>query len=292
MPEEKQYNPDLRYSETEEQKAKWKAVPMEDNGNLIESNGLTFTKNLDKLLTAMNKAQGAMETAKKDADSKVWDSNYATIKSVIEASKKPLRDNGLSLTQFVNDDALVNVLGHSSGQFIMNKKPIRCRDKNDNHKEGSGITYARRYSWMSICGIPTEDDDGNASVNKGAKASKDVTVFGQAMNKLLDTKAYPHLENAWKKHSRQWEKDLSSQDYDHVVKLKDMLKKEFKDDFAEAMEDSKEKVQKGDKVTFQSAYLQNKVKEMKKNLESDAESDLKLVDKEDYSVEEEPVAGV
>ena len=137
MPEEKQqYDPDLRYSEridpirSEDQEAKWKVVPMGDNGNLIESNGLTFTQNLDKLLTAMNKAQGAMEVARKDSTSGVYDSNYATIKSVIEASKKPLRDNGLSLTQFVNDDALVNVLGHSSGQFIMNKKPIRCKETN------------------------------------------------------------------------------------------------------------------------------------------------------------------
>ena len=291
MPEEQQYDPDLRYSETEKQKAKWKAVPMEDNRDLIESNGLTFTKELDKLLTAMNKAQGSMEVARKDSTSGVYDSNYATIKSVIEASKKPLKDNGLSLTQFVNDDALVNVLGHTSGQFIMNKKPIRCKDKNDNHKEGSGITYARRYSWMSICGIPTEDDDGKASVNKGGKAEP--KQLENALKKLLETKAYPHLENAWKKHSRQWEKDLSSQDYDHVVKLKDMLKKEFKDDFAVAMEDSKEKVQKGDKVTFQKEKTPSeKVKEMKKNLESDAESDLKLVDKEDYSVEEDPVTGV
>ena len=31
---------------------------------------------------------------------------------------------------------------------------------------------------------------------------------------------------------------------------------------------------------------------MKKNLESDAESDLKLVDKVDYSVEEDPITGV
>ena len=104
----------------------------------------------------------------------------------------------------------------------------------------------------------------------------------------METKAYSHLENTWKKHSRQWEKDLSSPDYDHVVKLKDMLKKEFKNNFEEAMEDAKETVVKGDKVIFQKEQTPSeKVKEMKEIIEAKRE-----VDKKDYSVEEDPVAGV
>ena len=38
---------------------------------------------------------------------------------------------------------------------------MRCKDMDNPHQMGSGITYAKRYGLQSLYGLPSEDDDGN-----------------------------------------------------------------------------------------------------------------------------------
>lgn len=126
---------------------------------------------INELAAAFCKAQAAMGAAAKDASNAFLKSKYADMASVVEAVKGPLTANGLAYAQLVGNGqdgnvSVETVLMHSSGQWISEKlqmKPEKCNPQG----MGSVITYARRYGLQSICGIPAEDDDGNAASEAG-----------------------------------------------------------------------------------------------------------------------------
>jgi len=126
---------------------------------------------IDKLATALSKAQGVMKSAKKDSSNPYFKSKYADLSSVWEVIRKPLSDNELSIIQLVNGDILDTILAHSSGQFIKSSIAIKSKD-NTAQSMGSAITYARRYALSSLVGVVAdEDDDGNAASKKEDKGS-------------------------------------------------------------------------------------------------------------------------
>ena len=122
---------------------------------------------IKNIAIALSKDQGEFDHAKKDVKNEFFKSRYADLASVIDAAKKPLADNGLSVTQVVDitesgDLILETILMHTSGEFISGKYPIKPT-KTDPQSTGSAITYARRYSFSAITGIAADDDDGNAA---------------------------------------------------------------------------------------------------------------------------------
>ena len=121
------------------------------------------------LATALAVAQGAFSSAKKTSDNPFFKSKYADLNSVIEASRAPMLENGLSVVQIPSYAdgrvSLETVLMHKSGEWIsgnISTKPA----KEDSQAIGSAISYLRRYSLASFLGIAQEDDDGNASTDK------------------------------------------------------------------------------------------------------------------------------
>lgn len=132
-----------------------------------------ISDSIDKLAAALSKAQAVMEHAKKDAENPYFKSKYADLAEVIDVSKGPLSDNGLSVSQFpVHSDSgagLTTILLHSSGQFMygtMTMKPT----KNDPQGIGSCLTYMRRYARSAVVGLTQDDDDGN-DASKGTNTS-------------------------------------------------------------------------------------------------------------------------
>jgi len=118
------------------------------------------------LFAALAVAQGAIEGAKKDSTNPAFKSKYADLSSVIEAAQKPLATSGLSLTFSMGHEptgiAVTPLLAHKTGGYILfDTLRVPCEAKAQ--QQGSAMTYARRYLTMSILGIPTEDDDGNAA---------------------------------------------------------------------------------------------------------------------------------
>lgn len=121
------------------------------------------------LAEALSKAQSNFQHAKKDANNPFFKSKYADLPAVIDAAKKPLSENGLSVIQPTSLDengnvSLITLLAHSSGEWIAGCYPIDPVKK-DPQGMGSALTYARRYSYSAITGIAAidEDDDGNAA---------------------------------------------------------------------------------------------------------------------------------
>ncbi len=127
---------------------------------------------INELAAALSKTQGAIGSVAKGLTNPFYKSKYAPLSACWDVIRKPLSDNGLSVTQTTecSPDAVIVVttLMHNSGQWISSKlsmPPV----KNDPQGIGSAITYARRYSLMGIVGIATDDDDddGNAACGRG-----------------------------------------------------------------------------------------------------------------------------
>ncbi|MEE9401278.1 MAG: ERF family protein [Dehalococcoidia bacterium] len=147
---------------------------------------------LGQLFAALSKAQGAIQNPKKDeraGDPKKFSYQYATLQSVWDAIRKPLKDNELSLSQWLDTfpkapgeylEVLVTVLGHGeSGQWrgaVSIVTPDQGGRMNSLQARGSATTYLRRYALMSVMGVAPEDDDGQAAADSPraapAKASR------------------------------------------------------------------------------------------------------------------------
>jgi hypothetical protein len=131
------------------------------------------SESIKELATALNKFQAECSGAKKDADNPFFGSKYANLEAVINCAKSALDNNGLAVSQFPIMDqgycGVETILMHSSGEWISNKLLLACK-KQDPQAMGSAITYARRYSYQSVLGIPSEDDDGEKSMQRNSPA--------------------------------------------------------------------------------------------------------------------------
>lgn len=128
------------------------------------------SEQINELAAALNKAQSEMTGAKKKSANPFFKSKYADLSAVIEAISKPFAENGLSFSQFpINQDGQVGVetiLMHESGQWMSQAITFPLM-KQDPQAVGSTLTYARRYSLQSVCGVPSEDDDCEAGMARG-----------------------------------------------------------------------------------------------------------------------------
>ena len=149
--------------------------------NLIEINGIKMTIPCDKLLEALAKMQGALDNAPKTSKNPYFNSRYADLATCLSALKKPMSDNGLSISQHCTFDGAilrcVSILGHSSGQMMISVLNVPVTKK-DPQGIGMAMTYARRYAMSSIVGLAQADDDAESSVehNGEEKENKENSV--------------------------------------------------------------------------------------------------------------------
>jgi hypothetical protein len=141
-----------------------------------------------ELNAALCKAQSEMGPARKGKVNPAFRSNYADLASVIEAVQ-PLHDNGLAYSQLVAVDGDIvgvrTVLRHVSGQTLdCGSMTARAKDASA-QAIGSALTYLRRYSLMTACGIASADDDGNnagkpSTATPPAALAIDIAAFTEA----------------------------------------------------------------------------------------------------------------
>jgi hypothetical protein len=124
------------------------------------------SESLKEIAPALVKAQTKIKAALKDSTNPHFRSKYADLSSVVDAVKSPLLECGISFLQGVQDAeggvAVETMLLHTSGEWISSTLRIPAV-KQDAQGYGSAITYGRRYGLQAMCGVPAEDDDGNAA---------------------------------------------------------------------------------------------------------------------------------
>lgn len=126
------------------------------------------------IATALVKAQSEYGPALKSSENPHYKSRYADLASCIEAVVGALNRNGIALMQRVipcdSGVSVETIFIHNSGETVSSGALHVPIQKNDAQGYGSALTYARRYSLMSACGIAPEDDDGNAASAKQTSA--------------------------------------------------------------------------------------------------------------------------
>ncbi|MDD5374452.1 ERF family protein [Acidithiobacillus sp.] len=132
-------------------------------------------EDIKELCTALAKAQGQVENAKKDTANPFFKSKYADLAGVWDAIRGPLSANGLSVIQQPLDGGvggitLRTLLLHASGQALESQFTMPLKPNASAQDVGSALTYARRYTLMALVGIAPEDDDGNAASGRPAAA--------------------------------------------------------------------------------------------------------------------------
>ena len=148
--------------------------PYRDEGVMMTHS--TTAPTMGKLAAAMARAQGEMETAKKDHDNPFFKSRYADLASCWDAIRVPFARHELAVfqdTSFEDGRVVVKTtIAHSSGEWRcdggVSIKPV----KDDPQAVGSSITYARRYGLCAMCGIAPDDDDGEGAMGRSDGSKK------------------------------------------------------------------------------------------------------------------------
>lgn len=122
---------------------------------------------MDKIASALVKAQKAFGPALKTHTNPAFKSKYADLGACVEAVIDALNGAGIALIQKQHPNeggvTVETIFVHESGEMLSTGMLSVPAVKQDPQGYGSALTYARRYSLMAACGIAPEDDDGNAA---------------------------------------------------------------------------------------------------------------------------------
>ena len=156
---------------------------------------------INELASALVKAQAEFSAVPKGSVNPFFKSKYAALPDVVQSASPVLTKHGLAVSQFITHDesggdALLTYLIHESGQFIAYSMKLHMT-KEDPQAQGSAVTYARRYSYMSALGlVADEDDDGNSATKAKASAPKAKPVSTQHDNLKAElAKKFPNAQD-------------------------------------------------------------------------------------------------
>ena len=129
---------------------------------------------MKQVAAALVKAQKEFGPALKTSTNPHFRTKYADLSACIEAVLDGLNNNGIFLMQLTDEHPdgikIQTVFVHESGEQIVSGWLFVPAAKADPQGFGSALTYARRYSLMTACGIAPEDDDANSTRPPAPKA--------------------------------------------------------------------------------------------------------------------------
>lgn len=181
---------------------------------------------------------------------------YLTLEKLLEQTVPILNKHGLALLQYpCSEDgryALKTELRHSSGDAVSTVFPLAVAADAPSQTVGSALTYARRYSLLSMLGLSAdEDDDGHAAQEKPPVKEEDKpsqaqhALLAALLNELEEKKpredtdrtyvqdAQLYVKSRWGKHSRsQLTKAEMSDLIDEVQGWVDMIDVPFTEETA------------------------------------------------------------
>jgi hypothetical protein len=210
-----------------------------ENSSILSAIALNSPQQ-DQLFTALSKAQGSFEIARKDGSNPHFKSKFASYTELVLATRPALCANGLSvnhktITDYDGKQFMLTKLMHASGQFDACLVPLRPDKKMDVQGYGSERSYQMRYSYKEILGVAAndgEDDDGEAAVGRNNEQKSNISyvyidsnVVTPAQIKTIDL-ALSSFENGEWLRARILEhnkvvslNELSRTEYDNALKF-------------------------------------------------------------------------
>jgi hypothetical protein len=179
---------------------------------------------------AFVKAQKEFGPALKTSTNPHFKSRYADLSACVEAVIDALNKNGIALMQKLHESdkgvAIETIFVHESGESMANGILHVPASKQDPQGYGSALTYARRYSLMSACGIAPEDDDGNAASRK--KEIKSDVNESEMMDWLTVIADSADLETLQKNFVKAISASNGNKEWQlKIIKVKDAMKKKL-----------------------------------------------------------------
>jgi hypothetical protein len=130
-----------------------------------------MTEKQNPAIAAFIAAQANMGMAIKSTKNLFFKSTYADLTSIQESVYPAFHAQGFAIIQQSGADTfgryVDTIAKHVSGEEFGTRVYLEFK-AGDMQSLGSAITYARRYGLMSLTGIPTADDDGNAAAGRAA----------------------------------------------------------------------------------------------------------------------------
>jgi len=200
------------------------------------------SETIKEIVPDLIKFQSEMEPLELDAEVKVntekgeYKFKYATLKNIIESTRKILADNNLAIIQTVGEGGSVTtLLMHSSGEWIKDTVLI-SPVKNSPQGIGSSISYAKRYSMASMLRIIAEQDD-DANIAEGNQYEVKDTPKKQDERPWLSEQAYDKALEHLKKEGEIFVEDegmMTREGFVKYLKEKFRMKRIYKEgiDFA------------------------------------------------------------
>jgi hypothetical protein len=154
---------------------------------------MKLSENHAQILAAFVKFQGLVKNPPKNKEAKISTKNggsysykYADLADIADVIRKPMADCGLAWLQNpVLDEnneviGIYTILVHESGEKIeFDPIPVKEDDRNQTNtasqKQGSAITYARRYSLSLALGLAADEDNDAAAIQPEPDAPKQTT---------------------------------------------------------------------------------------------------------------------
>ena len=194
---------------------------------------------LAELTAALVKFQNEVGAIPKTSSNPFFKSKYAGLPAVVETAGPILAKHGLAVSQHIgydlDNDTLETWLLHTSGQYLVSRMRLLLT-KQDSQGQGSAITYARRYAFMSVLGlVADDDDDGNAASQRSsspasksapAKAGKVSEAQGKALfaiTKKLGLELGAASQERWAKNPRELSTQEASAWIDELQTAQDAL---------------------------------------------------------------------
>lgn len=131
-------------------------------------------------VTALQTVEDVKTNRKADIETKTGARvkySYADLAAVLEAAKSVFTANGLAITQSASDAGVQTVVLHTSGEWLAFPPLHISTTQNTPQAQGSGLSFARRYSMLAVLGIATEDDDA-AAASKAPRAPRQPASAG------------------------------------------------------------------------------------------------------------------
>ena len=182
------------------------------------------------IATAFVKAQKEFGPALKSSTNPHFKSKYADLSACVEAVIDALNNNGIGMMQKLYENAtgvsVETIFLHESGETLECGVLHVPASKQDPQGYGSALTYARRYSLMSACGIAPEGDDGNmASRKPEPKSNVNESEMADWLEAIAQSQDLPELQ-------KNFVKAISATDGDKqwqlkVIAVKDKMKKKL-----------------------------------------------------------------
>jgi hypothetical protein len=161
---------------------------------------MNHSDTIGALAQALCKAQLEFTPILKEAENPAFKrgnkvSKYADMHSLVKATQPALAKHGLAIIQsasVTNTELTLNtLLVHSSGEWHSHDFTLPAKDDRGftAHSVGKAMTYARRYSWQSVTGaVSEEDDDGNDAAGQGTVEAAQAV----AQQKIAEAKEKGH----------------------------------------------------------------------------------------------------